>query len=99
MCKEFYTIHTNTSGIGKNTAFFCLAEWLDDCSGHFRLMGLSIIINIFSYEQNSRKGGRGVKKPIKMMVFGHNFHRRNKVDHAYRNSVLDICQNYRMTSK
>ncbi len=34
---------------------------------------------------NIRKGGGGVKRPRKMLVFGHNFLRRN--------SLLDIWQN------
>ena len=37
---------------------------------NYILKGLSIIINIFSYDQNSRKGGRRVKKAWKMLVLG-----------------------------
>ena len=32
-------------------------------------MGLSIIINIFSYGQNSHNGGRGDKEPREILFF------------------------------
>ncbi len=38
------------------------------------------------------KGGGGIKRPRKMLVFGHDFLRRHKVNHTFGNSVLDICQ-------